>query len=321
MRRLRVLLNSGFSGPHAGFFLAEANGHFTHAGLSIEWLAGAGAAAVVPHLVDGSCDAAYGDLNALIILLSSLPPESGPISPFVAFNRTPLTIAVNKHGPVRLPADLAGRTVSGHARDAALIVFPALAKAAGIDPRQVKILPSPASLGEQVRRMVVEQAADGVFGFVNTIIASMSESRIDLEDQISFIEYADSLPDLYGNALIVTRALYNQEPQTVQALAQAAASGFRDAAADPEAGIVAVKLRKPDLDTAINLRRWKGTLAREMAHPERAIFGLGGADPLRVERSARIMCEALGLPRQPAASEIYANSFAANGQTGFPAEV
>ena len=46
-----VLLNSGFSGPQAFMFLAEDRGYLRDAGQRVRFVAGDGAAAIVPRVV------------------------------------------------------------------------------------------------------------------------------------------------------------------------------------------------------------------------------------------------------------------------------
>ncbi len=309
MRRLRIRLNAGFSGPHAGFFLAAADGHLARAGIEVEYLPGKGAAAVVADLEDGDADLAYGDLSALILRLAHEAPGRGPAAVFVGFNRTPLTVAVTADGPIQHPADLAGHRISGHARDAALIVFPALAHAAGIDAASVRILPSEASLAEQVRRMLEEDAADGVFGFPNTIIASLAAARLPLAHRLRFLNYADHLPGLYGNALIASRHLLDREPGLLRGLVGAVARGFASAVAEPERGVEAIRAAAPSIDLAIDTQRWRGTIAAEMAHPEGAALGIGDAQPARLAQGIAQLAEALRLPRAPSPGEVFTAEF------------
>lgn len=301
--QLSILLNAGLSGPHAGFFLAETDGHFASEGLAVTMRPGQGAGAAVEDMQ--GCDAAYGDLAALIARLGREASGEGPAAVFIAFAETPLTIAVAADGPVHGPRDLAGRRVSGHARDAALIAFPAFAHRAGLDPASVHILPDPRSLAAQVQAMLEDGAAEGVFGFVNTILAGLEAAGLAaLAPRLRFLRYADVAPELMGNALVVSRAMLRGDPGAVRGLVRAVTRGFRAAMADPRRGVEAVAAHKPIAFDA-ELRRWERTIAAEMAHPDVAGFGLGGADPARITAACSLMAAALGLPRTPAAEEVF----------------
>ena len=122
--KVRLLLNSAISGPHAFFCLAHERGYFADAGLDVEFAAGDGAASVVPRIPQEGFDGGYGDLCALV-KLAGLRPDGCPVAVHVAFNTTPLTIGVRKGGPIRVPKDLEGKVIGGHPIDAAIEAFPA----------------------------------------------------------------------------------------------------------------------------------------------------------------------------------------------------
>ena len=232
LRRYRVLLNSNFSGPQAFFFLAQDRGYLRAAGLDAEFVGGDGAAAIVPRIGGEGFDFGYGDLNALVPLVARGMSDA-PIAVYVTFNTTPLTIAVDAAGPVKTPTDLEGRIVAGHPIDAALEVFPEFATATGIDAQRVTIQRSSASMRSLVEDMLAGKSA-GVFGFVNTIIAAVAPAGIDGRTRLRFLEYRHHTPDLYGNALMVSRKLLAERRDDVTAFVRAVNHGLADTVAAPE---------------------------------------------------------------------------------------
>ncbi len=309
MKKLRVRLNHIPMGPLAGFFLAEDRNYFAEEGLEIEWSGARGASAAIADIETGNYDAVYGDINSLTVMLSSLPEGSGPQAVFVAFNRTPLTVAVRAEGPVRTPRDLVGKTLYGHPHDSARIFFPAYARALGFGVADVEIRDGQGSLGALVGAMIEGKAGEGVFGFVNSTIASLSDMGSLHEPNTRFLEYASVLPDFYGNALVVTRALLGSDPDAVRGLVRATSRGFRDAIRDPRAGIDAVMEAGAEMSYGVNLRRFTGTLEREMSHPERERLGIGDVDQARLARSCEQVRAALNLARPVAAQELFSPAF------------
>ena len=305
--RIRLLLNSGFSGPHAWFFLAQERGYFRDAGLGIEFIAGGGAAAVVPLIGRDGFDAGFGDLNALAER-AAYEPGCAPIAVFAMFNAAPFTIAVRADSAMHRAADLAGCTIAGHAQDAALRLFPALADAAGIAVESVTVMPSSAGLGEQVRDLLLGGRVDGVFGFVNTIVAALAPMGID-PARLRFINYADVLPDLYSNSLMVSRDLIARAPDHVRALVHGLNRGVTDTLADLDAGIEAVFRAAPALDRAVQRQRLVGTLNAEMAHPERARIGIGDVDDARLARAIALLARCGGWPRVPDPGEVFSRAY------------
>lgn len=303
VRRYRVLLNSNFSGPQAFFFLAQDRGYLKAAGLDAEFVAGDGAAAIVPRVGAEGFDFGYGDLNALVPLVAR-GVKNAPIAVYVTFNTTPLTIAVDANGPVKAPTDLEGRIVSGHPIDAALEVFPEFAAATGIDARRVTIQRSPASMRSLVEDMLAGKSA-GVFGFVNTIIAAVAPAGIDGRTRLRFLEYRHHTPDLYGNALLVSRQVLAERPDDVTAFVRAVNRGLADTVADLDAAIESVAARDPKVRKDVDRPRLAGTLAMELAHPDGARLGIGDVDDGRLTRGIALIAKSRGLPRVPRADEIF----------------
>lgn len=303
---MRLLLNSGLSGPHAPFALAVERGHFREAGLEVEFAGGEGAAAVVPLIGRGGFEAGYGDLNALAARLAHTP-ETAPVGVFAMFNACPFTIAVRADSTLQATG-LAGSHLSGHAEDAALLAYPALAAATGVDPAQVHISASPLSLGAQVRDLLLTGQVDGVFGFVNTIIAAVAPLGIST-DALRFLLFADHLPDLYANCLMVSRDMVQQAPDAVRGLVHALNRGLADTVADPQAGMDALLRLAPGIDRAVQHRRLMGTLVAEMAHPEGGRIGIGDVDDARLARGLALLAASGGWPRVPLPGEVFTRAF------------
>jgi NitT/TauT family transport system substrate-binding protein len=317
LRTLRFQLNTFLSGPQAWFFLAEARGYLRDAGIALEFVEGDTAANVVPKMAAGGLDVGYGDINALIEHAACNRPNE-PLAVFAAYNASPYTLAVPVASTINTPAGLAGRYLVTHPNDAALKLFPEFCAATGLDMTSVQIEESTEPHSELVPRMLAGEW-DGMFGFVNTIIAaSIDAGIVDPRDQIRFLEYHDYVPDWYGMALLVTRKLAHDEPDVVTALMAALNRGLVDTVADPEAAIDALegyckKLGKA-FHRASNLRRLLGTLELEMGREEGARLGIGDLDDARLERGIGLLATNKKwlnkkIARIPKAAELFNRSF------------
>lgn len=307
-QRMRILLNTSHSGPTSFFLLAQQRGYFRDAGLEVAFSEGGGAAAVVPQVAPRGYQAGYGDMCALIELVARSEPDAGPVAIYTTFNTTPLTIAVEASGPIRAPKDFEGRTISGHAQDAALLTFDIFAAATGIDVSKVKRVTSHSDLGGQVATMLKGGSTQGVFGFVNTIIASITPIGID-PARLRFINYADYVPDMYGNTLFVTRSVYRNSKTELPKLVRAVNRGLADTVASPDAAIDALAKATPGIDRAVDRTRLVGTLKAEMANPEGARLGIGDMDDARLARLIDRIVTVKKLPRKPRVDEVFDRSF------------
>ncbi len=303
----RLLLNTSLSGPVAFFLLAQDRGYLRDEGLELQFTGGPGAAAMVPLVRDGAFDIGYGDISALIERIARSAPGEGPVAIFTTFNVVPFTIAVDARGPIERAQDLMGKRVVGHAGDAALLTFDLYAQAAGIDATQVRVEGSMGSMGQAVKEMLQGQGADGVFGFVNTLIASAAPFGVD-PASLRFLNWSDVLPEMYGNTLFVTREAYQRDRQALIGLVRAINRGLVETVSNPDAAIDALLRHAPASDRAVNLRRLQGTLAIEMAHPEGQRIGIGDMDDQRLQRLIDRLVQVKRLPRAPSVGEVFDRS-------------
>jgi NitT/TauT family transport system substrate-binding protein len=163
-------------------------------------------------------------------------------------------------------------------------------------------------MGHAVADMLNGNGADGVFGFVNTLIASATPLGVN-PAALRFLNWSDVLPDMYGNTLFVTRETYRRDARKIGGLVQAINRGLVDTVRAPEVAIEALLRHSPGSDQAVNLRRLKGTLSIEMAHPEGARIGIGDMDDARLARLIKQIVQVKRLPRTPHVREVFDRSF------------
>jgi NitT/TauT family transport system substrate-binding protein len=298
--KLKLVLNWKYQGPQGLFFLAEDRGYFKAEGIDVTIDQGSGSGAAPILVANGTYDAGFGDINALIELAGK-KPEDAPIAVYVMYNQPPFTVAVKAESPIRSPKDFEGRTLGGAAGDGALKLFPALCKIAGIDCAKVKITNMQPNLREQ---MLMQGQVDGVFGYVNTI--RFSARLIGVEDkQIRYVNYGDYGMDLYSNGIIVSKRLVKEKPEVVKGLVRAINKGVADMLKEPDAAVASVAKREPLIKIPVERERLDATVRDEMNHPEVATIGLGNVDTARLKRSIDILVDADNLPRTPAVEEIF----------------
>src|SRR5262245_50343701 len=302
--KLKLVLNWKYQGPQGMFFLADDRGYYKAEGLEVTLDQGNGSAAAVPLVANGTYDAAFGDINALIELAAKRPDDA-PIAVYVMFNQPPFTVAVKADSTIKSPKDFEGKTLGGAANDGALKLFPALCKIAKIDCSKVKITNFQPNLREQ---MLMQGQVDGAFGYVNTIRFSAKLMGVD-EKQLRFINYGDYGMDLYSNAIIVSKKLAKEKPEAVKGLIRAINKSIHDSLKDIDASVAAVAKREPLIKVPVERERFVQTLRDEMNHPEIAQIGLGNVDMARLKKSIDILVDANSLPRTPTVEEIFTPAF------------
>ena len=313
LQPLRMQLNTFYSGPQAWFYLADERGYLRDEGLTVEFTEGDTAANTVPKMANGDdkggFDVGYGDINALISHVANGLPNA-PLAVFASYNASPYTIAVPAESTIRTPQDLAGKLLAAHPQDAAMLLFPEFCKKTGLDPSTVRTVIDAAPHSAMVRELLAGKPGgwDGMFGFVNTLIAASIDAGID-QKALRYIEYHDHLPELYGMALMVTRELATAEPETVRGLLRAFNRGLVDTIADPGAAIEALAQRNTAINRESNHRRLIGTLQLEMSRAEGGMLGIGDLNDARFTRGIALLVATKNLPFHPTASDLFDRRF------------
>jgi NitT/TauT family transport system substrate-binding protein len=305
-KRVRLLLNTSFSGPQAWFLLAADLGYFRREGLDVEMTPGGGAYTAAPRVAGGSFEFGYGDINALAEVVS-LEPERAPLAVFVAFNASPSAVAVDADGPVKSPRDLEGRTVIGHDTDVALRTFGALCKVNGVERGRVRIS-SGGGMAGMIERMLGSNEVHGVFGYVSTLKAAIAADKPGLARRVRYLKYADFVPDLYGSALFASRRMIQDHPNVVRGMVRGFNAGLVALMRDMNAGLDAVLARSGG-SRAVEALRLETTLAIEMAHAEGGRIGIGDVDDARLARGLDLLAQTNGLPRTPGVREVFVRDY------------
>jgi NitT/TauT family transport system substrate-binding protein len=303
---LRMQLNTFYSGPQAWFFLADERGYLRDEGLQVDFTEGDTAANTVPKMAAGGFDVGYGDINALITHAANGLPNA-PVAVFASYNASPYTIAVPAKSGIRTPHDLAGKLLAAHPQDAAMLLFPEFCKRTGLDAATVRTVIDAAPHSAMVPELLAGKW-DGMFGFVNTLVAASIDAGLDPK-ALHFIEYHDHLPELYGMALMVSRELAANEPDTVRKLLRAFNRGLVDTIFEPQAAIDALFKRNPKMNRESNHRRLMGTLQLEMSRAEGGVLGIGDLDDTRFARGIDLLVTTKNLPHHPKAGELFDRSF------------
>jgi NitT/TauT family transport system substrate-binding protein len=307
--QIKMALNTFYSGPQAWFFLAADLGFFRDEGLEVNFIPGDTAANVVPRLGDSSLgfDCGYGDVNALIEWAARNGEACAKVV-YCLHNASPYTIAVPAQSGVKLLTDLEGKRVASHPNDAALKMLPELALRTGLNlsVSNVDLCSDPHP--NMVADMVNHHRWDAMFGFVNTLKAAALEKNIDPE-KLSFFEYRNLLPELYGAGLLVSSKFLAEHSDRIHGLVRAVNRGLAACLDDIDAAISAVARRDPSIDRPANKARLLGTLALEMAHVEGATHGIGFMDDARLRKSIALMVEAKKFAHVPSSTEIFTPEF------------
>jgi len=303
--RVRLLLDWAFQAPNAFALVAREKGFFRDAGVDVQVDRGSGSGRVPVQLAAGANDMGFADINPAIRFAIE-NPGAGLVCVAVLLDRSPLCAIVRADGPVQGPKDLEGRTLAAPDFDGGRQMFPAFARAAGVDRAKVNFL----SVSPELREpMLIQRRADGITGFVTTSTIALKGLGLAPAQQ-RVMMYADHGLDLYGSALLTTRAFAQANPDAVRRVVAGCLRGFQSQLADPADAIAILKRVEPLTDVALEMERHALNAERCILTPGVRAGGLSVVDPVRLQRGVTAVEEAFGLPTgRVTAASFYTDEF------------
>jgi NitT/TauT family transport system substrate-binding protein len=301
---VRFTLDWAFQGPQAAFLLALDRGYFREAGLNVTMDRGFGSGDVPVKISAGAYDVGVADINPTIRMRLERP-DSDLFTPFIVYDATALAIMTLRRENIRTPADLMDKTLAAPESDAGRQLFPAYAKAAGIDAARVRWQTVTPQLREP---MLVQGRANGITGFITSGIFSLRGLGIPEQDIVTML-FSDVGADFFATSLITTRRWANANRPAVTGLIRGLVRAQYDCLRDPGAAIANLRRREPLTDVALETERLRMALERLTFTPHVRQNGFGQVDMARLQRSVDAVREAFGISRPLPASDIYDPSF------------
>jgi NitT/TauT family transport system substrate-binding protein len=288
----------------APFVLAASRGLFASEGLSVTTEIAGGSAAAIARVASGTSEFALVDLNELIRLRDK--PSTPPIKAFfVLFNKAPYAIIARKSRGVHALPDIESRTLGVAEGDLSIRLWPALARRNGIKPANVKIY----KMGAAVREPILAAGqVDAVAGFSYLSAVNLRDRGVPAGD-LAVFRFSDYGCEAYGQALIVAPAFAAAKPDAVRGMVRAIIAGTHLAIKDPAAAVDEVVSRIEGGSRELELERLHSVISDNILTDEVRRNGIGGIDPVRLERSIDEISEDYKFRKRPQAYDIFDSSF------------
>jgi NitT/TauT family transport system substrate-binding protein len=301
--RIKLTLDWRFEGQTSFMWLGLARGYFKQEGLDVEVDPGTGSAAAIQRIHTGAYDMGLGDMSSLIEYLGNFPDQRSVQMVYLQYDEAPLAFFALKKSGIKSIADLAGKSVIGGVYDVNRRLFPIFAKAAKIDPASVNFVNIDPALRSNA---VIQGSAIATGGFSYAVLDF--EARGVKPDDLVVLKITDLGVHIYGNGVLVSSKLINENPKLVAGFVRAFNRAFRETLADPEAAIKALKTREPLVDEKIELSRL--LLMKPSMQTERSkVNGLGGIESSILEQQINDVSSVFGLKTTPTVDMVFNSSF------------
>ncbi len=297
----RLMVDWLIQGTHAPFFLAQSKGYYKAEDLNVTIDSGKGATNVAVSVAGGAYQFGLVDMPSMV-MFNAKNPTTPLVAVYMYFDETPLAVVSRKSAGIEKPTDLMGKKIAGGPGTAVhdtitLILSPQ-------DNAKVQWLPvAPQLFGAMLKR----GEADGLGGFINSQVPAALEAGLEMKD-ISVLKYADFGADLYGMALVTTKAYADANPDVVRGMVKAINHGVIDTLADPDAALAVLKSR--DAMMKMDIEKVRLGLALSLVDtPYTQKNGLSTIVPARMQKTIDMVAKVFNVEKPPTLADTYTDAY------------
>jgi NitT/TauT family transport system substrate-binding protein len=287
----------------APFVLAVTDGLFSSEGLAVTTDVAGGSPDAIARVASGASEFALVDINALIRFRDHDAPPVKAV--FVLFNKSPYAIIARKSRGIHTLSDIEGKTLGVAEGDLSIRLWPALAHHNGIKIASVKQNRMSAAVREP---MLSAGQVDAVTGFSYLSAVNLRDRGVPADD-LAVLRFADYGCEAYGFAVIVNPAFAAKRPETVKGFLRAVIAATNLTIRQPGHAVDEVLTRMEDGARDLELERLRTVIEDNILTGEVKRDGIGGVDPIRLERSIDQVGEDFKFAKRPSAADIFDDGF------------
>ena len=300
---IKFQLDWRFEGPSALFLHPAAQGYFKQAGLDVTIDSGTGSAAAVTRVASGTYDMGFADMAALMEFHANNPDTPNkPVAVMMVYNNTPAAVLTLKKNNINKPADLSGKKLGAPVFDSGRKAFPIFEKANGVSNVAWTSMDPPLR-----ETMLVRGDIDAITGFSFTSLLNLEARGVKTEDVV-IMPFANHGVKLYGNVIIASPKLIQNNPAAVKAFLTAFTKGAKEVMANPTASIQAVRARDGIINVPLETRRLQLAIDSVVASPDARREGFGQIDPARLALMASQVSDAYATKTRVNANAVWNGS-------------
>lgn len=308
--RLTLTLNWTAKADHAPYYYALKQGWYQQAGVELTIEGGRGSAATVQRVAAGASEVGIADMATLLVARGKGADVRAVMSLYTV---SPQTFYWLKSSPIKGPADFAGKRIGGPAGDAGVAMFPAFAKATGIDPKSVTFVNvTPAAKISSLKSGVVD---------IVPYFFDVHDYLIDeFGSNVSFLRWKDVGLNPYGNVIFAKESALVAKRQTIDAFVKVSQKAFAACMENYQPCLDAVMAASSGLNATAETKSWrriKSLLSDQAAQT----IALGWLDGDRVQKDYELIGSTIGIEKAFDPKSSFTTEFLDKGIKVDPANI
>jgi NitT/TauT family transport system substrate-binding protein len=294
--KLDMVLNFVASGDHAPFYFAKKQGWYKERGIDLSIEVGQGSGAAVQKVGAGKNQVGIADLGTVFV---GRGKGADVVAAMAIYANSPFGMYWLKSSGITGPKDFAGKKYGVPAGDAGLVMWPAFARAVGLDPASITVV-NVAPLAKL--QMMQSRGID----FTQSFYSGHAYFSKAMGDDMGFLRWKDVGINPYSNAVIANAAFLRAKPEAARGFVQVSQRAFAACMKDPDPCLRALTEANSGLTVESEQATWR--LVRELMDDEGfRREALGWFDPKRVAADYELIDKYFSIEKKSAPGDAVTN--------------
>jgi NitT/TauT family transport system substrate-binding protein len=297
-QKIDFILNWVPGGDHAPYYYAKKMGWYKDAGIDLNLEPGKGSAVAVQKVAAGANPIGLADMPNALTLRGK---GADTVGVFNVYANSPQGLYWLKSSGIKSVKDLAGKKIGNPAGDGARTIWPALAKANGMDANSVTWVNIDAN---SKLAALKAHSIDATTSFYNIHHIFQKE----LGDDMGFVAWKDAGLNTYGNTVIVNGEWLKKNKPVVAAFVKVTQKAFAACVANPNPCVQALVEANGALQFENELQNWR-LVEVLMSDKFSKTVALGYLDDARMAADYDLVKTYIGLDAPYDVKTAYTNEF------------
>ena len=296
--KVDFILNWVPGGDHVPYYYAKKMGWYADAGIDLNIEPGKGSAVAVQKVGAGANPIGLADMANALALRGK---GADTVGVFNVYANSPQGLYWLKSSGIKSVKDLAGKKIGNPAGDGARTIWPALAKANGMDANSVTWVNIDAN---SKLAALKAKSIDATTSFYNIHHIFQKE----LGDDMGFVAWKDAGLNTYGNTVIVNGDFLKKNKAVVAAFVKVTQKAFAACVANPNPCVQALVEANGALQFDNELQNWR-LVEVLMSDKFSKTVALGVLDDNRMAADYELVKTYIGLDAPYDVKTAYTNEF------------
>jgi len=297
-QKLTFTLNWVAGGDHAPYFYAQKMGWYKDAGVNVEFETGRGSAASAQKVGAGASQLGLSDMAGVLLFRGKGLDLVGVMN---VYANSPQGMYWLKSSGIKGIKDFPGKKIGNPAADGARTMWPALAKANGIDPKSVTWVNIDANAKLSALK---SKAIDVTTSFYNIHHIFQKELGADM----GFLAWREVGLNPYGNSVIVNAAFLAKNKPVIDKFVKVTQRAFAACVKDPKPCVQALIDANGALNFDNELVNWQ-LVEVLMSDKYSKSVALGIHDDARMKADYELVRDYVGIDKPFDVKTTYTNEF------------